>query len=61
MEVNFFNQPYVLYEDGLPSKMPPDIRITNEYCVGFTYSKKHSLSFPVFIYNCLYEYEKDWV
>lgn len=61
MEVNFFNQPYVTYEGGLPPKGPSGIITTNEYCIGWFYSDKHLLAFRVFIYNCLHEYEKDWI
>ncbi len=61
MKVKFFNQPYVLYEGELLPKMTLDALTTNEYCVGFVYSDKHQLAFPVFIYDCLHEYEKDWI
>ncbi len=61
MTVNFFNMTYVTYEGELPPRLPPGIITTNEYCVGFVYSDKHQLAFPVFIYDCLHEYEKDWI
>jgi hypothetical protein len=57
MKVNFFSEPYLLYEGSLKT----NALIIMETCIGFVYSDRHSLSFPVFIYDCLHEYDKDWI
>ncbi len=58
MKVNFFNTPYVLYEGEMKLKIIPFMLTATEHHVGSVYSKKHLLPFSIYIYNCLYEYDK---
>jgi hypothetical protein len=58
VEVMFFNTPYVLCDGDLNPEMVPDRLTTTEYCIGWTHVEKYQESFPVYICNCLYEYDK---
>ena len=55
MTVEFFSEPYLLYEDGYPTLADPTVMSIAEHRVGY------HRSFPIYIVNCLHDYKKDWV
>ncbi len=59
MEVNFFNIPYLLFEGSYTARADPSILTVAEHRVGYVYSGRYHLSFPIYIVTCLYDFEKD--